>query len=77
MRGALGASDWGKVARLLREEWSFRKRNAPGITTPLIDELVKVTRGRRGRWGRRCAGRGAAGVCSWWSGGEGTGGCLD
>jgi D-glycero-alpha-D-manno-heptose-7-phosphate kinase len=62
MRGALGASDWGEVARLLREEWSFRKKNAPGITTPLIDELVKVT---------KKAGAAGAKVC-----GAGGGGCV-
>jgi D-glycero-alpha-D-manno-heptose-7-phosphate kinase len=60
MRGALGASDWAEVARLLREEWTFRKRNAPGITTPLIDELVKVTK-KAGAVGAKVCGAGGGG----------------
>src|SRR3954452_21590382 len=40
MHQALVASDWDGVARLLREEWKFRRSNAPGITTPLIDKLI-------------------------------------
>ena len=44
MKRALEKQSWTEVARLLREEWSHRKKNAPGISTPLIDELVEVTR---------------------------------
>ena len=56
MRSALRVGDWAEAGRLLREEWSFRKKNAPGICTPLIDEIVKVTR------------KAGAGVCFfWWS----------
>jgi len=44
MRGALAKSDWIEVGRLLREEWSHRRKNAPGITTPLIDRLVAAAR---------------------------------
>ena len=44
MREALEHGDWKEAARLLREEWTNRKKNAPGITTPLIDRLVEVTR---------------------------------
>jgi len=60
MRGALEASDWREVARLLREEWTHRKRNAPGITTPLIDRLVEVTR-RAGSTGAKVCGAGGGG----------------
>jgi D-glycero-alpha-D-manno-heptose-7-phosphate kinase len=62
MRGALEANDWKAAERLLREEWSFRKTNAPGITTPLIDRLVAVTKKSGAR---------AAKVC-----GAGGGGCV-
>jgi D-glycero-alpha-D-manno-heptose-7-phosphate kinase len=62
MRCALERSDWDAAARLLREEWSHRRRNAPGISTPLIDRLVTVT---------RRAGAVAAKVC-----GAGGGGCV-
>ena len=48
MRVAMEKQDWPEVGRLLREEWSNRCKNAQGISTPLIDELIKITRkGRR------------------------------
>jgi D-glycero-alpha-D-manno-heptose-7-phosphate kinase len=62
MRAALERADWSEAARLLREEWTHRRRNVPGISTPLIDRLVKVTAG---------AGARAAKVC-----GAGGGGCV-
>src|SRR5271165_3276367 len=42
MHAALRRDDWGSVERLLREEWKLRRTNAPGISTPLIDTLIKV-----------------------------------
>lgn len=60
MRQALQKPDWDEAARLLREEWSNRKKNAPGITTPLIDRLVAVTR-RRGAVGAKVCGAGGGG----------------
>ncbi|MBM3783842.1 MAG: GHMP kinase [Acidobacteria bacterium] len=60
MRGALERSDWNETARLLREEWSFRKKNAPGITTELIDHLVAATR-RAGSVGAKVCGAGGGG----------------
>jgi len=62
MHEALSRADWNEVARLLREEWKLRKTNAPRITTPLIDKLVKAARAR---------GALAAKVC-----GAGGGGCV-
>lgn len=62
VRGALEKSDWSELARLIRAEWSHRKKNAPGITTPLIDRLIEVT---------AKAGARAAKVC-----GAGGGGCV-
>ncbi|MCL6545339.1 MAG: hypothetical protein K6T61_08910 [Bryobacteraceae bacterium] len=62
MRSALERCDWEEAGRLLRAEWSHRRRNAPGITTPLID--VVVARALR-------AGALGAKVC-----GAGGGGCL-
>src|SRR6266849_6138699 len=47
MRSALERSDWTEAGRLLREEWSHRRKNVPGITTKLIDKLVAVTRRQR------------------------------
>ena len=60
MRQALGILDWKEVARLLREEWSHRKRNAPGISTPMIDRLVEVTR-KAGSRGAKACGAGGGG----------------
>jgi D-glycero-alpha-D-manno-heptose-7-phosphate kinase len=60
MRGALERGDWKEAARLLREEWTNRKKNAPGITTPLIDRLVEVTR-RAGSVGAKVCGAGGGG----------------
>lgn len=62
LRGALERADWDDVARLIREEWSHRRQNAPGITTPLIDRMVETT----AKVGAR-----AAKVC-----GAGGGGCV-
>ncbi len=62
MRGALERGDWEQVGRSIAEEWENRKRLAPGVTTPGIEELI----------GRAMeAGGMAAKVC-----GAGGGGCL-
>ncbi|MGA2738472.1 MAG: GHMP kinase [Bryobacteraceae bacterium] len=60
MRQALEKPDWNEVARLLRQEWTHRKKNAPGISTPLIDRLVEVTR-RHGAVGAKVCGAGGGG----------------
>ena len=60
MRGALERADWDDVARLLREEWSNRRKNAPGISTPLIERLVSATR-RAGAAGAKVCGAGGGG----------------
>jgi len=62
MRLALERPDWNETARLLRDEWAHRRKNAPAISTPLIDRLVEVA---------RAAGARAAKVC-----GAGGGGCV-
>jgi D-glycero-alpha-D-manno-heptose-7-phosphate kinase len=60
MRQARERGDWKDAARLLREEWTNRKKNAPGITTPLIDRLVETTR-RAGAVGAKVCGAGGGG----------------
>jgi len=62
MHEAVAHADWQEVARLLREEWKLRKTNAPRISTPLIEKLVKAA---------SKAGAQAAKVC-----GAGGGGCV-
>jgi len=58
----LSRGDWEDVARLLREEWKLRRSNAPGITTLLIDKLVKVAAKHGGKAAKAC--------------GAGGGGCV-
>jgi D-glycero-alpha-D-manno-heptose-7-phosphate kinase len=60
MRGALEKSDWAEVGRLVREEWGHRRKNAPGITTPLIDQLIAVTK-KKGALGGKVCGAGGGG----------------
>jgi D-glycero-alpha-D-manno-heptose-7-phosphate kinase len=60
MRQALENNDWTSVGRLLREEWSNRRKNAPGITTPLIDRLIETTR-KAGALGAKACGAGGGG----------------
>jgi len=60
MRAAVEKADWKEAGRLLREEWAHRRRNAPGITTPLIDRLVSATR-KVGAIGAKACGAGGGG----------------
>lgn len=62
MRDALEAGDWPAVGILMAAEWQARKRLAPGVTTPVIDQLLE-----RARFAGAMAGK----VC-----GAGGGGCL-
>ena len=60
MRAALETNAWDEVARLLREEWSHRRKNAPGISTPLIDHLITAAR-RNGAMAAKVCGAGGGG----------------
>jgi len=60
MHEALAAGDWNEAARLLRAEWKLRKTNAPGISTPLIEKLVKAA-GRNGALAAKVCGAGGGG----------------
>jgi D-glycero-alpha-D-manno-heptose-7-phosphate kinase len=62
MRTALERSDWEGVGRQVETEWDNRRRLAPGVSTPAIDDLIARAAG---------AGATAAKVC-----GAGGGGCL-
>jgi len=62
MREALVQGDWDAVGRAIHDEWENRKRLAPSVSTPLIDDLIAAA---------RRAGATAAKVC-----GAGGGGCL-
>ena len=62
MRTALQRGDWEEIGRQIAREWENRKRLAPGVTTPAIDDLIVRA---------SAAGATAAKVC-----GAGGGGCL-
>lgn len=62
LRLALEHCDWDDVGRQIATEWENRKRLAPGVTTPMIDGLIRRA---------TAAGATAAKVC-----GAGGGGCL-
>jgi D-glycero-alpha-D-manno-heptose-7-phosphate kinase len=62
MREALARSDWDGVSAAIGEEWQNRKRLAPGVTTPAIEQLMARA---------TTAGATAAKVC-----GAGGGGCM-
>src|SRR5437588_12304045 len=40
MRVVMEKPDWQEAGRLMREEWSFRKRNVPTISTKSIDRVI-------------------------------------
>jgi D-glycero-alpha-D-manno-heptose-7-phosphate kinase len=62
MRAALERNNWDEVGRQISTEWENRRRLAPGVSTPAIDDLIARA---------AAAGATAAKVC-----GAGGGGCL-
>ena len=60
MRAALEKHDWTEAGRVMREEWSFRRRNAPGISTPVIDQMISTAR-RNGANSAKVCGAGGGG----------------
>jgi len=60
MGAAVKRADWAEAGRLLREEWSHRRKNAPGISTPAIDHLITLAR-RAGALGAKVCGAGGGG----------------
>jgi D-glycero-alpha-D-manno-heptose-7-phosphate kinase len=62
MRVALENADWNESGRLMREEWNFRKRNLPTISTKTIDRIIEGARKKGALSGKVC--------------GAGGGGCV-
>lgn len=60
MRIALEGGAWDEVARLMRREWTARKKNHPGITTPTIEKLIAIA-GRNGGLAAKACGAGGGG----------------
>jgi D-glycero-alpha-D-manno-heptose-7-phosphate kinase len=62
MRKSLESGHWAEAGRLMREEWAFRRKNLPTISTSTIDRIIQ---------GARRAGALSGKVC-----GAGGGGCV-
>jgi D-glycero-alpha-D-manno-heptose-7-phosphate kinase len=60
LRGALEKSQWTEAGRLMREEWTFRKKNLPTISTKTIDKIVDGSR-RKGALAAKVCGAGGGG----------------
>src|SRR4029077_18696515 len=52
--------DWKKTGRLIREEWAFRRRNLPTISTPVVDRVIADAR-RQGALAGKVWGAGGGG----------------
>jgi D-glycero-alpha-D-manno-heptose-7-phosphate kinase len=62
MRVAIEKSAWKEAGRLMHEEWTFRKKNLPTISTKTIDRIIDGARRKGALAGKVC--------------GAGGGGCL-
>jgi D-glycero-alpha-D-manno-heptose-7-phosphate kinase len=60
MKTAIERGRWNDAGRLLREEWSFRRRNIPTISTPVVDRIIAAAR-RAGALGGKVCGAGGGG----------------
>jgi len=60
VRAALERAQWRRLGRLVREEWEFRRRNLPTISTPTIDRIIAAAR-RQGAMGGKVCGAGGGG----------------
>ena len=57
---ALNRNNWDETGRLIREEWEFRRRNLPTISTPVIDRIISAAR-RQGALAGKVCGAGGGG----------------
>jgi D-glycero-alpha-D-manno-heptose-7-phosphate kinase len=57
---ALEAGDFAEVGALMSREWSFRRRFAAGVSTPLLEDLLRVA-AAAGAWGGKACGAGGGG----------------
>jgi len=60
MRAALEAGDWAETGRLMHDEWTFRRRNLPTISTRTIDRIIENSR-RKGALAGKVCGAGGGG----------------
>lgn len=57
---ALEAGDLPRVGELMSREWSYRRRLAEGISTPVLEELLRAA-AEAGAWGGKACGAGGGG----------------
>jgi D-glycero-alpha-D-manno-heptose-7-phosphate kinase len=57
---ALAAGDLPRLGELVAEEWSLRRRLAPGISVPAVEALLAAALGA-GAWGGKACGAGGGG----------------
>jgi len=57
---ALEAGDLPKVGELMSREWSYRRRLAEGISTPVLEGLLRAA-AAAGAWGGKACGAGGGG----------------
>jgi D-glycero-alpha-D-manno-heptose-7-phosphate kinase len=62
MRASLESANWKETGRLMHDEWTFRRRNLPTISTKTIDRIIDSSRRKGALAGKVC--------------GAGGGGCL-
>jgi D-glycero-alpha-D-manno-heptose-7-phosphate kinase len=60
LAAALESGDLPRVGELMSREWSFRRRLAAGISTPVLEELLRVA-AIQGAWGGKACGAGGGG----------------
>jgi D-glycero-alpha-D-manno-heptose-7-phosphate kinase len=60
MREALLRNSWDEAGRLVRQEWAFRRRSLPSISTPTIDRIISGAL-RKGALGGKVCGAGGGG----------------
>jgi D-glycero-alpha-D-manno-heptose-7-phosphate kinase len=60
LAAALEAGALPQVGELMSREWSFRRRLAPGISTPVLEELLRIA-ASQGVWGGKACGAGGGG----------------
>src|ERR1700675_3747503 len=61
MRRTLEAANWKDTGRLMHEEWAFRRKNLPTISTKTIDRIITNSRKNGALAGKVCGAGGGGG----------------
>lgn len=65
LEAALTRGDFGAAARAIEDEWTARKRLAPGVTTPKIERIGRAAR-KAGALAMKVCGAGGGGCVFFW-----------